>query len=94
VGACGRVVWIDRFGNAITDIRRDGEAGRLLAGGASLLIGDTAIAGPLPTFAAGATGVPFWYWGSAGTLEAALRGSDAAARFGWRVGMAVRRVAP
>jgi hypothetical protein len=57
-------------------------------------IGDVKAQGPVTTFGAGPADAPFWYWGSGGTLEAALRGADAAARFGWRPGLAVRRAAP
>ncbi len=90
----GSIVWIDHFGNAITDIEHNCPAGRALDAGAVLLIGDTTVEGPVATFAVGSTDAPFWYWGSGGTLEAALRGADAAARCGWRIGMAVRRAAP
>jgi len=90
----GRIVWIDRFGNAITDVSRDGPWGGRLAGGAEVRVGAAAAAGPVLTYAAGPAERPFWYWGSGGTLELARRDGDAAARHGWQVGMAVRRSAP
>lgn len=90
----GRIVWIDRFGNAITDIARDGPHGARLGGGSAVAVGATAVAGPVLTFACGSAQRPFWYWGSGGTLELALREGDAAARHGWQVGMAVRLAAP
>lgn len=93
-GAWGRLVWVDNFGNAISDVARDSPQGTELAGGATVIIGGVAVSGPLPTYAAAAPGEPFWYWGSGGTLEAALRDAPAASRLGWRPGMAVERQAP
>ncbi|MHB8079368.1 MAG: SAM hydrolase/SAM-dependent halogenase family protein [Candidatus Krumholzibacteriia bacterium] len=87
----GRIVWIDRFGNAITDVARDGPHGAWLTAGATVTIDAVGAAGPEVTFAAGPPERPFWYWGSGDTLEIALRGGDASARHGWQVGMAVRR---
>ncbi len=92
--ALGRIVWIDRFGNAITDVARDGPHGARLTEGAEVVVGSIAVAGPVVTFADGSADRSFWYWGSGGTLEIALRTGDAAARHGWQVGMAVRRSAP
>lgn len=90
----GRLVWVDNFGNAISDIARDSAPGAALAEGATVRIGGVAVPGPLPTYAAAAAGAPFWYWGSGGTLEAAVRDAPAASRLGWRPGMAVERDAP
>jgi S-adenosylmethionine hydrolase len=92
--ALGLIVWIDRFGNVITDVARDGPHGAWLTEGAEVVVGSIAAAGPVVTFAAGSPDRSFWYWGSGGTLEIALRTGDAAARHGWQVGMAVRRSAP
>ncbi len=92
--ALGRIVWIDRFGNAITDVARDGPHGAGLTGGAEVVVGSIVVVGPVVTFADGSADRSFWYWGSGGTLEIALRTGDAAARHGWQVGMAVRRFAP
>ncbi len=93
-GRLGTVVWVDRFGNAVTDLPRRGAVGDALAAGATVVIGEVALAGPHPTFGAAPPGRPFWYWGSGGTLEAALPGGDAAAACGWRRGMALRRDDP
>jgi len=87
----GVVVWIDRFGNALTDLPRASDAGIELAGGAELEIAGRAVAGPLTTFAEGSADDPFWYWGSGGTLEIALRGRSAAATLGLEGGQIVRR---
>jgi hypothetical protein len=89
----GRIVWIDRFGNAITDVARDGPHGARLTEGVEVVVGSTAVAGPVVTFA-GSADRSFWYWGSGDTLEIALRTGDAAARHGWQVGMAVRQSTP
>mgnify|MGYP001110134931 CR=1 FL=1 len=90
----GQVVWIDRFGNALTDVRRDGPHGERLAGGAAIALGAARALGPVQTYARGATAAPFWYWGSGDTLEVALRGRDAAREYGWKVGLAVRIATP
>jgi len=94
VVALGRVVWIDRFGNAITDIRRDGPVGQAVTQGACLLIGQIAVQGPYPTYGCAPTDAPFWYWGSGDCLEVALPRGDAAARYGWRRGLAIHRADP
>ncbi len=83
-GALGRVVWIDRFGNAITDIPAASAA--LPAPECLLRCRGVVVAGPRPTFGAASPGRPFWYRGSGGTVELALRDEPAAARFGWRPG--------
>jgi S-adenosylmethionine hydrolase len=90
----GRVVWVDRFGNAITDIRRDGPTGQGLARGAHLQVGDQVVTGPYLTFGAAPAGEPFWYWGSGDCLELGLAGESAAARYGWRGGLAIHLVDP
>ncbi len=88
-GGLGRVVWIDRFGNAVTDLERDGSIGRELSAGAVVSIGGVLARGPFATFAAGPAGELFWYWGSGGTLEAGLRDGSAADVFGILNGQAV-----
>ena len=59
-----------------------------------LLVGGTRIDGPFDTFGAAPPGVPFWYWGSGGTVELAFRDDHGADRFGWRIGMALKRFEP
>lgn len=94
VSGLGFVVWIDRFGNAITDVRRDCRAATHLSRGAEVRVGEVSVTGPCATYAAGPERQPFWYWGSGGTLELALRGRSAAAAFGWYRGLAVTLPAP
>jgi S-adenosylmethionine hydrolase len=93
-GVVGRIVWIDRFGNAITDIAQHGPSGPRLAAGATLEIQGQVVPGPRGTFAEGSDREPFWYWGSGSTLEIALRGGSAAVAFGWRRGLIVRWRSP
>lgn len=88
-GAPGRIVWIDRFGNAITDISRSARDAAALEGGAVVTAGGAIARGPVETFAAAGRDELFWYWGSGGTLEIALRDGDAAAAFGLAPGMRV-----
>ena len=90
-GAIGRIVWIDRFGNAITDIARRGEPGAGLDSGAAVGVGRDIARGPVATFAAGAAAELFWYWGSGDTLEVALRDGNAAELCGLARGMCVFR---
>ncbi len=79
--------WIDRFGNAISDLPRDSAQGRRLDAGGAVRVGGTLVHGPAATYAAAPPGVPFWYWGSGGTLEIAVRDGDAAARLGLGAGL-------
>jgi S-adenosylmethionine hydrolase len=90
----GKVVWIDGFGNLITDIRQGSTDGRVLAAGAGILVAGRLVRGPFATFAAGPASDPFWYWGSGGTLEVAVQGRSAAATFGWKRGLAILRAKP
>jgi S-adenosylmethionine hydrolase len=90
----GRIVWIDRFGNAITDIDRASGLGDRLSAGAVLRLAGTEVPGPVLTFAEATGSEPFWYWGSGGKLEVAVDRDSVARRFGWRVGLAVGWTAP
>ncbi|MFO7609075.1 MAG: SAM-dependent chlorinase/fluorinase [Candidatus Krumholzibacteriia bacterium] len=81
--------WVDRFGNAITDLPRAGAAGRRLDAGGKVAVAGVAVAGPVATYGAAAPQVPFWYWGSGGTLEIAVRDGDAARLLGLAPGLAV-----
>jgi S-adenosylmethionine hydrolase len=93
-GRLGSVVWIDHFGNAISDIARAGPVGRRLEGGARLRLGRIDVDGPQATFGLAPPGRPFWYWGSGGCLEVALPLGDAAATYGWQCGLAIREGSP
>lgn len=85
-----RLVWIDAFGNGISDLGADSPAGRLLAGGARLQVGAHAVAGPYSCYAEAPAGQPFWYWGSGGTLEIGVPGGSAATALGLRPGLVLQ----
>lgn len=89
-----RLVWVDRFGNGISDLAADGDDAARLAAGARLLVGGTAVPGPFACYADAPPGRPFWYWGSGGTLEIAVPGGSAAAALGLRPGLALTVAAP
>lgn len=73
-----RVVWVDRFGNLITDLTRGSRAGQALAAGGDVLIGGVRVSGPRDQYDGAPAGAPFWYWGSCDTLEVAIAGASAA----------------
>ncbi|MBU2500002.1 SAM-dependent chlorinase/fluorinase [bacterium] len=93
-GTGPRIRWIDRFGNAVTDLAREGAEGAALGGGAGLLVGDRRVPGPLPHFAAAAGLGPFWFWGSGDTVEIAVSGGSAAEVLGLAAGLELRVVEP
>lgn len=89
-----RLVWIDRFGNGISDLAAgSADAGRLAAG-ARLLAGGASVPGPFVCYADAPAGRPFWYWGSGGTLEIAVPGGNAARELGLAPGLALAVEAP
>ncbi|HPF70811.1 MAG TPA: SAM-dependent chlorinase/fluorinase [Candidatus Krumholzibacteria bacterium] len=79
--------WIDRFGNAITDLPRASASGRRLEQGGAVKVAGAVVQGPAETYAAAPAGVPFWYWGSGGTLEIGVRDGSAAARLKLTAGL-------
>ncbi|MBM4130351.1 SAM-dependent chlorinase/fluorinase, partial [bacterium] len=89
-----RLVWVDRFGNGISDLAADGDDAARLAAGARLLVAGTAVPGPFACYAEAPAGRPFWYWGSGGTLEIAVTGGSAAAALGLRPGLALSVTVP
>jgi S-adenosylmethionine hydrolase len=93
-GQAFTIRWIDRFGNAITDLPRLGATGQQLDQGLPVEVGGYRVPGPLISYSEGSPGEPFWYWGSAGTLEIACRGESAARRLGLRPGLALKAVIP
>ncbi|MFO7652621.1 MAG: SAM-dependent chlorinase/fluorinase [Candidatus Krumholzibacteriia bacterium] len=90
----GRIVWIDRFGNALTDLPRSSNVGVELSGGGVVEVGGHRVRGPVTAYAEGGTDEPFWYWGSGATLEIALRSRSAAAVLGLRRGLVIRQATP
>jgi len=87
-----RIRWIDRFGNAVTDLPRESTAGRFLEGGGTVTVAGKEVAGPLANYSQAAGDEVFWYWGSGQTLELACRGSSAAERLGLKPGLALAPV--
>ncbi|HOX26246.1 MAG TPA: SAM-dependent chlorinase/fluorinase [Candidatus Krumholzibacteria bacterium] len=87
-GGC-RVVWVDRFGNLITDLRRDAAAAAALRSGVPLAVAGRAVRGPVAAYAEGARDELIWYWGSGDTLEIARRGASAAALLGAAPGLVI-----
>jgi S-adenosyl-L-methionine hydrolase (adenosine-forming) len=88
-GAC-TVVWIDRFGNLITDLSRHTELARRLDRGATLAVGGHTVRGPVRSYAEAPPGELVWYWGSGDTLEIALDRASAAGRLAAQVGLVIR----
>ena len=82
----GSVRWIDRFGDLITDLPAAVARRRPWR----VHIGDAVIAGVSSTFASVAEDDGVAYVGSWGTLEIAVRGGRAAARWGVGIGDPVR----
>ena len=68
--------------------------GARIAGGGAVRLGPHRVPGPALTYAAAPPGEPFWYWGSGGTLEVAVRGASAAAQLGLQPGLALRLPEP
>ena len=87
-----RIRWIDRFGNAVSDLPRESPAGRFLEGGGRVMVAGTEVAGPLASYSQAVGDEVFWYWGSGQTLELACRGSSAAERLGLKPGLALAPV--
>ncbi len=88
-----RVVWIDRFGNLITDLARTDQPGRALADGGEVEVAGRRVPGPRDTYAVVPPGRLFWYWGSGDTLEIALNGDSAAALLGAKPGLVITTTA-
>lgn len=87
-GVRGEVIYVDRFGNLITNLDSaalDGFRGRSL----SVTIGSNAVAGPVTAYAAVEEGTPLALIGSWSVLEIAIRNGNAAERLGARPGTPV-----
>jgi S-adenosylmethionine hydrolase len=87
-GFC-RVVWIDRFGNLVTDLARSSAGGRRLAGGAVLSVAGRTVRGPVETYGDAEPGELIWYWGSGDTLEIARRDASAATALDAQTGLVI-----
>lgn len=84
-GLQGRVMWIDRFGNLISNIR-PADLPSPLPAALHTRAGALGIDGLLATYSDAPPGAPLVYWGSAGTLEVAIREESAAEASGLQVG--------
>ncbi len=84
-----RIRWIDHFGNAISDLDRKSATGRLLDTGREVEVAGMRIPGPVTSYVHAEPGSPFWYWGSADSLEIAMRDENAASRLGLNRGLAL-----
>lgn len=78
-GILGRVAWIDRFGDLVSDV--PAPPGRF-----RVRLGSRTFDGPLRAFADVAIGTPLSYVGSLGTVEVAVRDGSAAETLGIVVG--------
>ncbi len=77
---CGQVLYVDRFGNLITNI--DGEAlGGFPAPQLSVSINTSPVVGPVSAYATVAEGTPLAIMGSWGLMEIAVRNGSAADMF-------------
>lgn len=85
-GDLEEVIWIDRYGNAITGIRGAG-----LGPDRQLSIGKATVP-HARVFGEALPGRPFWYVNSLGLAEVAIPGESAAAALALRVGLPVRWV--
>ena len=76
----GEVIYVDHFGNLVTNIDADALA-RFPAQGLSVSIGATRVAGPVSAYAAVPEGAALAVVGSWGVLEIAVRNGNAAQMF-------------
>jgi len=85
---CGQVIYIDHFGNAITNLGE--EACRFAKSRSGVCLAGR-VRCPLRNFyGAVPLGRPVGIWGSSGLLEIAVNGGSAARRLGLRVGSTVK----
>ena len=84
----GKVMLIDHFGNAITNIERSTFGERLRRGPFDLQIESLHLTRVNTCYAAGESNEPLCYWGSSGTLEIAVNYGSAADSYGIEVGTA------
>jgi S-adenosylmethionine hydrolase len=90
-GILGEVVYVDRFGNLVTNIRAEDLSGFPVQG-LSVSIGPVSLRAPVSSYSSVEPGQPLAIVGSWGQLEIAVCNGDAAQHFGAGVGTAVRVV--
>jgi len=79
----GEIVYVDRYGNALTGLR-----GEIVAAGARLSVGSEVLA-HADTFSAAPRGTAFWYVNSNGLVEIAVNQGRADRQLGLTVGASV-----
>jgi hypothetical protein len=85
----GEVVWVDRFGNLVTNITRVSWADAARGRAGEVMLDGAPIGAPVRTYADAAPGEPLVVFGSTEQLEIAVRNGDAARRFAARAGARV-----
>jgi hypothetical protein len=88
----GSVVWVDRFGNLVTDISRSTWMRESQGRGGSVWVAGTCVGEPVRTYGDLAAGAPGALFGSTEQLEIAVREGRAADRFGASPGAVVKVV--
>lgn len=89
----GEVVYVDRFGNAITNIQKRQIANRARHP-ISVCLGGRRLCGLGEYYQAAAPGTPVAVFGSSGFLEIAVNAGNAARLFAIHIGQTVRLVSP
>jgi S-adenosylmethionine hydrolase len=82
----GRVVWIDHFGNCITNFNTEEFGERMRSQTFRLRLGPLTITRIEATYGSQKAGEPLAYWGSAGRLEIGINQGSAAIRGELQVG--------
>src|SRR6185369_8773392 len=82
-----RIIHIDRFGNCVTNIRREAFEGKI----ESLTVNGTTIDSFRTFYGEDSTQSPFVIWGSAGFLEISVNGDSAATLLSAKHGDTVER---
>jgi hypothetical protein len=85
----GEIVYVDHFGNLITNIRA-GDLSAFPVQGLSISIGPVSLSGPVSSYSAVESGEPLAIVDSWGQLEVAVRNGNAAQHFSAGVGTVVR----
>lgn len=88
-GVSGEVIYVDRFGNLVTNIRAE-DLSTFPVQDLSVSISQVSLPAPVSSYAAVEPGQPLAIVGSWGHLEVAVRNGDAARHFSAGVGTAVR----
>jgi S-adenosylmethionine hydrolase len=84
----GEVLWVDHFGNAITNLSPE-ELGFPAGGEATFVIGESRVRGPSSHYDVVPAGEPVVVLGSAGLYEIAVNRGDASAALGVQIGAPV-----